>query len=79
MEDRLLHILIVSMSYFILSLNQTGECRVIHNVNFPESITINGVAVREILGFDIYIGALYLEKITLSGKEAISSEQIKHV
>jgi len=86
MEDRLKHILIASILFFILSLNQTGQCRVIHNVNFPESITINdrncelnGVAVREILGFDIYIGALYLEKITRSGKEAISSEQIKYV
>ena len=86
MENRTTYIFFVSILLFISSFNHTGVCRVIHNVNIPETITINdrncklnGVAVREILGFDIYIGALYLEKVTRSEKEAISSEQIKHV
>ena len=86
MDDRATHIFFIGVFYFILGISYTGECRVIHNVNFPETITINGrncklngVAVREILGFDIYIGALYLEKNTRSEKEAITSEQIKHV
>jgi hypothetical protein len=55
-------------------------------VQIPESVSINGrdcilngVAVREILCFDIYIGALYLEHPTRSEYEVITSDQIKHV
>jgi len=86
MIGRHIRFFVLSMSCFLLSSLHTGECREIHDVHFPESIKINdkscklnGVAVRNILGFDIYIGALYLEKPTHSEREAISSEQIKHV
>ena len=86
MIGRQIRIIALSILFIILSSLHTGECREICNVYFPESITINdkscilnGIAVRKILGFDIYIGALYLEKKTQSEREAISSEQIKHV
>ena len=81
-----LYLALTGITCFLYVMPRTGECRDVRNVHFPEAVMINGrncilngVAVREIMCFDIYIGALYLEQPTGSGTEAIVSEQIKCV
>ena len=67
------------------TINTVGA-KEVKGVDFPETTTISGttckligVGIRKKIIFNVYLGALYLEKPTNNSTVVISSDQIKRV
>lgn len=70
----------------LIMLPDTGTAKTVKGVDFPETVTIDGVSctlvgvgIRKKLIINVYLGALYLEKPTTNDTQVIASDQTKRI